>query len=382
MVKKPITKILNGLLVFVLIIHSVFISISPSVKAQSPIPIEKLAEQIRDLEKQVFELLIQLRQIQQRAPDKGHRALFVRTLSRGVFNEEVKQLQNLLKEWPEIYPEGLATGYFGPLTEAAVRRFQQKHNIEPIGIVGPRTRAKLNELTAIFYKQIENIPATKETEKTEKVEIVSVDIQKLTLAIYESINKQRINNGLSPLVLDQTLGEIARRHSEDQATDNLALTKPDFLCHYPIIRHEGKAFGFSLGDRLRTYNQSFRLAGENIAIIPRIKSITYKYDIAEPIVDCPIAPQFTSGEGAPEERMRLYQKILDQSLVIVAGLKPVEIVRKDWRTSEEIVTKAVEGWMNSVGHRKNILNQEFNFSGMGIAEVNDYLIITNVFLRR
>lgn len=372
------TKTLGGLLALVLIIN-IFL-ISPPAQAQNQTLIEKLGEQIKNLERQVSELFDQLKQIQQRTPETAG-ALFLKTLYRGAFGEEVKKLQNLLKEWPEIYPEGLVTGYFGPLTEAAVRRFQQKHNIEPIGIVGPKTRAKLNELALEFYKQKE-AASTTETGKAEKIEITGADIQELALAIYESINQQRTNIGLAPLVWDQTLAEIARRHSEDQATDNLALTKPDFLCHYPIIRHEGKTFGFSLGDRLKNYGQSYRLAGENIAIIPKVKSITYEYYLADPAADCPAVQQFTPGEGAPEERMRLYQKILDQSLTIIANLKPAKIIQKDWRTAKEIVAAAVEGWMNSAGHRQNILNPEFNFSGIGIAEVNDYLIITNVFLSR
>jgi len=32
-------------------------------------------------------------------------------------DEEVKKLQGFLKQYAEVYPEGLATGYFGPLTE-------------------------------------------------------------------------------------------------------------------------------------------------------------------------------------------------------------------------------------------------------------------------
>jgi len=54
-----------------------------------------------------------------------------------------------------LYPEGLITGYFGPLTEKAVQRFQLKYKIvnsktpesDPgYGYVGPKTRGKLNEL--------------------------------------------------------------------------------------------------------------------------------------------------------------------------------------------------------------------------------------------
>ena len=79
---------------------------------------------------------------------------FYRILGRGVRGNEVKTLQEFFARSPDIYPEGLVTGYFGPLTEVAVKRFQVKYGIVSsgtaattgYGLVGPRTRAKLNEL--------------------------------------------------------------------------------------------------------------------------------------------------------------------------------------------------------------------------------------------
>ena len=71
---------------------------------------------------------------------------FIKTLQRGSRGDDVKRLQEFLKKSPDIYPEGLITGYFGPLTEAAVKRFQAKYGIETIGIIGLKTRQKLNEL--------------------------------------------------------------------------------------------------------------------------------------------------------------------------------------------------------------------------------------------
>lgn len=71
---------------------------------------------------------------------------FKKTLQRGMRGKDVKILQEFLKQSPEIYPQGLVTGYFGPLTEMAVKRLQESQGIEPVGIVGPKTKAKLNEL--------------------------------------------------------------------------------------------------------------------------------------------------------------------------------------------------------------------------------------------
>jgi len=81
-----------------------------------------------------------------------------KNLKYGMKDAEVKCLQEFLKsQGPEIYPEGLVTGYFGPLTLSAVKRFQQKYwqeilapwgltQNQPTGFVGPTTRAKINQL--------------------------------------------------------------------------------------------------------------------------------------------------------------------------------------------------------------------------------------------
>lgn len=69
---------------------------------------------------------------------------------------DVRCLQEFLKvQGPEIYPEGIVTGNFLPLTLSAVARFQEKYASEiltPLGLqkgtgyVGFSTRAKINQL--------------------------------------------------------------------------------------------------------------------------------------------------------------------------------------------------------------------------------------------
>jgi hypothetical protein len=70
--------------------------------------------------------------------------------------DDVRRLQEFLKlQGPAIYPEGLVTGYFGPLTHKAVVRFQEKNTseiLDPIvsksgtGFVGEYTRSKINQM--------------------------------------------------------------------------------------------------------------------------------------------------------------------------------------------------------------------------------------------
>lgn len=76
---------------------------------------------------------------------------FVFPLRYGMRSERVKELQIILSEIEKVYPEKLKTGYFGPLTLAAVRRFQEFFGIATsgnpgYGYVGPLTRERLNKL--------------------------------------------------------------------------------------------------------------------------------------------------------------------------------------------------------------------------------------------
>lgn len=87
------------------------------------------------------------------APPPSIPAAFSKNLGVGVRNKEVQALQEFLAKDPILYPEGTASGYFGSLTKRAVERFQEKYEIAKsgdsgYGYVGPKTRAKLNELIA------------------------------------------------------------------------------------------------------------------------------------------------------------------------------------------------------------------------------------------
>jgi len=75
------------------------------------------------------------------------------TLKKGQTHAQVKFLQMILNKDPEtqvatngVGSAGMETNFFGGLTEKAVIKFQTKYGIDPIGLVGPMTRAKLNSL--------------------------------------------------------------------------------------------------------------------------------------------------------------------------------------------------------------------------------------------
>jgi len=90
-----------------------------------------------------------------------------RNLSKGSRGNDVKELQKFLAGDKEVYPEGDATGLFGPATAKAVGRFQVKYGLAKpgqvgYGEVGPKTRAKLKEMNSAGASN-----ASAETSKTD-----------------------------------------------------------------------------------------------------------------------------------------------------------------------------------------------------------------------
>ena len=71
---------------------------------------------------------------------------FVGQMQLGMTNPAVTKLQIFLAAEPSIYPAGLVTGYYGPLTAEAVRQFQVSYELPPVGRVGPLTLAAMNSV--------------------------------------------------------------------------------------------------------------------------------------------------------------------------------------------------------------------------------------------
>ena len=70
-------------------------------------------------------------------------APIVHTLAPGWTGKEVTALQGILQKLG--YFNNQITGYFGSLTASAVTAFQQAHSLPAVGVVGPKTRAALNQ---------------------------------------------------------------------------------------------------------------------------------------------------------------------------------------------------------------------------------------------
>lgn len=76
---------------------------------------------------------------------------FSRTLRRGQRGQDVKQLQTWLSEIGYYVRQ---TGYFGPMTQEAVKRFQRAYRLRPVtGEVGRRTAKALSDAVRNLTKE-------------------------------------------------------------------------------------------------------------------------------------------------------------------------------------------------------------------------------------
>ncbi len=133
-------------------------SVAIPVYAQSTMSLEA---RIQALLAQIQELTAQITRLREQQVEEigsgdlnRHRicAVLARDLARGSRGEEVRAMQEYLSG-EGLFPSS-ATGFFGPLTEQAVRLWQEREGLPNVGIFGPRSRARLME----WCKGIAEIP--------------------------------------------------------------------------------------------------------------------------------------------------------------------------------------------------------------------------------
>ena len=364
--------------------------------------------QIQIIQQKISTLRIQLAELEiarNRATTNEVSAL-TKQLGVGARGRDVEDLQRFLRQFPAIYPEGLVTGHFGQLTRRAVMRFQRENNIRTTGFVGPLTLRRINALLVEMRARPETtsleLHAVPETQELTPSIIPSdidrnlprtvsqfallprpnYDFNTLALNVHNLVNQKRREDNLGELIWDEAIARIAIEHGIDQARDNIETTNPDLFCQYPLIRHEGFSFGFTLGDRLRARNASFRSASENLAIMPLTKNLIFQHPRNNPPPPCPVVDTVKPINNTQEAKTNAHQETLRASLRAVQGLQPINWVNKEWKTADELAKSVVDGWMNSEGHRRNILTPALNFGGVGVVEVNNHIILVHKFVGR
>jgi uncharacterized protein YkwD len=147
--------------------------------------------------------------------------------------------------------------------------------------------------------------------------------------VHELINQQRTGKGLNALSIDPALADIARKHSEDMAARH-------YFAHENPAGLNPTARGTAAGYSCRKYYGSYYTYGiaENLLLINLYSSATYY-----------------------SNRETVYH----------------------WNTPEAIAQITVAGWMNSSGHRENILTSTFDREGIGIAIASEKVYITENF---
>ena len=156
----------------------------------------------------------------------------------------------------------------------------------------------------------------------------SINLSNLEKQIHENINRERQKHGLPLLRWNDALSRIARKHSNDMARRNYFSHRSpdgrDFLYRY---RQAGYSCAVQVNERMYT-------GAENI-----------------------------------------FQNNLYDRVVFVDGA-----AHFDWNTSRKIAESTVHGWMNSPGHRKNILMPHWKSEGIGVAvSPDDKVYITQNF---
>jgi len=156
-----------------------------------------------------------------------------------------------------------------------------------------------------------------------------IDIPTLEKQIHEQINQQRRSKGLSDLSYDSSLTIIARKHSADMAQNNY-FSHDNLQGFGPTER--GNNVGYSCYKNYGSY---------------------YTNGIAENIMQNNLYDSVTYYNGVP---------------------------RYAWNSQEELAQSTVTGWMNSPGHRQNILTSTYDREGIGVAIAsNDKVYITEDF---
>ena len=90
---------------------------------------------------------VEILKIEEEISGRGQQAnKLEQLLTRDATGKDVILLQRILSQNETIYPEKKITGYYGDVTEVAVKKFQETYNLQKTGSVNESTKNKLNEV--------------------------------------------------------------------------------------------------------------------------------------------------------------------------------------------------------------------------------------------
>lgn len=185
----------------------------------------------------------------------------------------------------------------------------------------------VGEATKQSGKKLDNVIkfAKNNIDSSEAVDDKPVyDAQQIEFLVHDLTNQEREKHGLSQLSFDTEIRQIARGHSLDMASRN-------------YFAHETPE-GLNPTDRADQLGYSCQ----------KMVGLLIYSGIAE----------------------NIFQGHLFDSYYTVSGV----ITSYDWISEEEIAQITVDGWMNSPGHRENILTEIFDKEGIGVKITPDHKV--------
>ncbi len=172
----------------------------------------------------------------------------------------------------------------------------------------------------VIVDDIQDIPKSFQ-EKNPLNQKSAIDKSKLEKQVHELTNQYRVQNGLKALSWDDKLSNIARNHSEDMASRN-------YFAHDTPEGRDPTDRGSSQGYRCQK----------------AIGNLIYS-GIAE----------------------NIFQNNLYDTVWYTNGIP----TSYDWNTLDDLAQSTVDGWMDSSGHRQNILTKTYDKEGIGVAIASD-----------
>lgn len=142
-----------------------------------------------------------------------------------------------------------------------------------------------------------------------------IDRNVVELLVHRRVNRERRNHGLESLSYDRDLVAIARDHSEDMA-------EREFVAH---VNPDGDG----PTDRYATAGYDCRVPAEDGRYLQGAENVA-KTHVGVPLED-----------GSRNE------------------------------SADDVVSWVVDGWMDSPGHRENVLTEHWRCEGIGVAVVED-----------
>ncbi|MDP3764306.1 MAG: peptidoglycan-binding protein [bacterium] len=264
--------------------------------------------------------------------------VLMKELNPGARNNEVMDLQKLLARDPEIYPDGTVSGFYGPKTVAAVRKFQAKYGLPVVGRVGPATLAKINEVLSSKPAEIAQPSVQDQTtdQITSQIQAIQSQIQALTSG--------------SAVAVSSVVGVSVNSELNPGARNDEVMDLQKLLARDPEIYPEGTVSGF-YGPKTTAAVRKFQtkyginpVGRVGPATMAKINEVLGGESIVVPVTPLPVAPATESSQTQQIENQ--IKAIQDQINSLTAPVAPIPAPIQT--TSNDALTKQIEDQMKAI----------------------------------